>query len=113
MTGLPATGPEYLLRNPVIAKVSNAPAGVRPQAGLEEADLVFEHYAEGGLTRFSAIFYGQRPQRVGSIRSARLIALELLPMLQGLLAWSGASIGVEALLNGQRAPRAPLQGRAL
>ncbi len=104
LTGLPATGPEYLLRNPVIAKVSNAPAGVRPQAGLEEADLVFEHYAEGGLTRFSAIFYGQRPQRVGSIRSARLIDLELLPMLQGLLAWSGASIGVEALLNASAHP---------
>ena len=110
LTGLPATGPEYLLRNPVIAKVSNAPAGVRPQAGLEEADLVFEHYAEGGLTRFSAIFYGQRPQRVGSIRSARLIDLELLPMLQGLLAWSGASIGVEALLNASAHPERLYKG---
>lgn len=99
LTGLPAPAPELMLRNPVIAKVSNAPAAVRPQAGLAAADLVFEHYAEGGLTRFSAIFHGQRPQRVGSIRSARLIDLELLAMTQGLLAWSGASSGVEALLN--------------
>ena len=99
LTGLQVKRPANLQRNPVIAKVSNAPAEVRPQAGLAAADLVFEHYAEGGLTRFSAVFYGQRPTRVGSIRSARLIDLELLPMLGGLLAWSGASNGVLALLN--------------
>lgn len=98
LTGLLVADPFLLRLNPVIAKVSNAPAEVRPQAGLGAADLVFEHYAEGGLTRFSAIYYGQRPQRVGSIRSARLIDLELLPMLQGLLAWSGASNGVLARL---------------
>ena len=99
LTGLTVADPFLLRLNPVIAKVSNAPAGVRPQTGLGAADLVFEHYAEGGLTRFSAIYFGQRPQRVGSIRSARLIDLELLPMFQGLLAWSGASNGVLARLN--------------
>lgn len=99
LTGLQVEQPVNLQRKPVIAKVSNAPAEVRPQAGLAAADLVFEHYAEGGLTRFSAVFYGRRPTRVGSIRSARLIDLELLPMLGGLLAWSGASNGVLALLN--------------
>ena len=104
LTGLRVAEPANLQRNPVIAKVSNAPAGVRPQAGLAAADLVFEHYAEGGLTRFSAVYYGQRPSRVGSIRSARLIDLELLPMLQGLLAWSGASDGVLALLNANAHP---------
>lgn len=104
LTGLAVAEPFLLRLNPVIAKVSNAPAEVRPQAGLGAADLVFEHYAEGGLTRFSAIYYGQRPQRVGSIRSARLIDLELLPMLQGLLAWSGASDGVLALLNASAQP---------
>ena len=99
LTGLAAPEPALMTLNPVLAKVSNSPAGVRPQAGLEAADLVFEHYTEGGLTRFSAIFHGERPERVGSIRSARLIDLELLPMAQGLLAWSGASIGVEELLQ--------------
>ena len=100
LTGLPVEDPAILLRNPVIAKVSNAPPLVRPQAGIGAADLVYEHYAEGGLTRFSAIFYGEMPQRVGSIRSARLIDYELMPMYQGLLAFSGASIGVEERLNG-------------
>lgn len=99
LTGLEVDDPSALDRRPMVVKISNAPPLVRPQAGIGAADLVFEHYAEGGLTRFSAIYYGQAPDRVGSIRSARLIDYELMPMYQGLLAFSGASIGVEDMLN--------------
>lgn len=99
LTGLAVADPTALERRPILAKISNAPPIVRPQAGIGAADLVFEHYAEGGLTRFSAIFYGQSPDQVGSIRSARLIDYELMPMYQSLLAFSGASIGVEDRLN--------------
>lgn len=99
LTGLQVKNPTVLDRRPMVVKISNAPVLVRPQAGIGAADIVFEHYAEGGLTRFSAIYYGQAPDRVGSIRSARLIDLELIPMFGGLLAFSGASTGVETLLN--------------
>ena len=99
LTGQPMTDPALLERSPVLVKISNAPPLVRPQAGIGAADLVFEHYAEGGLTRFSAIYYGQSPERVGSIRSARLIDYELMPMYDSLMAFSGASIGVEDRLN--------------
>lgn len=99
LTGLVVSDPAVLLRRPIVAKISNAPPLVRPQSGLNSADLVYEHYAEGGLTRFSAIYYSQAPERVGSIRSARLIDYELMPMYQGLLAFSGASTGVEDKLN--------------
>ncbi|MEZ4670184.1 MAG: DUF3048 domain-containing protein [Anaerolineae bacterium] len=99
LTGQIVADAAVLNRRPIVVKISNAPPLVRPQAGIGAADLVFEHYVEGGLTRFSAVFYGQAPNRVGSIRSARLIDLELVPMFGGLLAFSGASIGVEDLLN--------------
>ncbi len=99
LTGLPVIEPDVLTRRPIIVKISNAPPLVRPQAGLNRADHVWEHYAEGGLTRFSAVFYGDAPDRVGSVRSARLIDYELMPMYQGILAFSGASTGVETLLN--------------
>ena len=99
LTGLEVADPAILDRSPVIVKISNAPPLVRPQAGIGAADLVFEHYAEGGLTRFSAIYYSQAPERVGSIRSARIVDYELMPMYDGLLAFSGASIGVEEMLN--------------
>jgi len=100
LTGLPVDDPAALDRRPMVVKISNAPPLVRPQAGIGEADLVYEHYAEGGLTRFSAIFYSHAPERVGSIRSARLIDYELVPMYQALLAFSGASTGVEEYIYG-------------
>src|SRR5262245_54089806 len=58
LTGL-VTDPANLERRPIVVKISNAPALVRPQAGIGAADIVYEHYVEGGLTRFSAIFYSQ------------------------------------------------------
>lgn len=100
LTGLTVTDPNALNRRPIIAKISNGPALVRPQHGIGQADIVYEHYAEGGITRFSAIFYGQTPRKVGSIRSARLIDYELTEMYKGLLAYSGSSGGVEQKLLG-------------
>ncbi len=99
LTGLAVADPSVLQRRPIDVKISNAPPLVRPQAGIGDADIVYEHYAEGGLTRFSAIFYSRAPQRVGSIRSARLIDYELVPMYQAMLAYSGASTGVEDKIN--------------
>src|SRR5690606_7442224 len=93
LTGLSVDDPAVLQRRPVLVKISNAPPLVRPQHGIGQADLVFEHYAEGGLTRFSAIFYSQLPRQAGSIRSARLIDYELVEMYKALLAYSGASNG--------------------
>lgn len=100
LTGLPVDNPALLERRPIVVKISNAPPLVRPQSGINQADIVFEHYAEGGLTRFSAIFYGQTPTRVGSIRSARLIDHEIVPMVDGMLVFSGGSIGVETYIYG-------------
>jgi hypothetical protein len=108
LTALEVPNPESLNRRPIIVKVSNSPAIVRPQSGISEADLVFEHYTEVGITRFSAIFYGNAPQRVGSIRSARLIDYELVPMYQGLLAFAGASIGVDKRIYGSETVAANL-----
>lgn len=100
LTGLAVADPSVLERSPMIVKISNAPPLVRPQAGIGAADIVYEHYVEGGLTRFSAVFYGEAPTRVGSIRSARLIDYELVPIYQGLLAYAGASDGVLGRLQG-------------
>ncbi len=46
----------------------------RPQFGLSQADVVYEYLMEGyGITRFSAIYYGQPSSQIGPVRSARLI----------------------------------------
>jgi hypothetical protein len=43
----------------------------RPQSGLSDAGVVFEAIAEGGITRFMALFQDTNPADVGPIRSAR------------------------------------------
>jgi hypothetical protein len=93
----PLTGevadPAKLNRIPVAVKISNFPYNVRPQFGLSLADIVFEHLAEAGLTRFTAIFLQNDAAKVGSIRSARFIDTEIAPMFQALLVTSGSSLG--------------------
>lgn len=88
-----------LERRPIAVKISNSPARwVRPQSGLSQADLVFEHVTEGSITRFTAIFYGRTPENLGPIRSARLLDLEIPTMYDSALAFSGSSIGVSRKL---------------
>ncbi len=99
-TGEVAEDPSSLNRRPITVKLSNAPADyTRPQAGLNDADMIFEHWTEGSVTRFTALFYDTIPPNVGPIRSARLIDLELPAMYDAMLAFSGASVGVNQRLN--------------
>ncbi|MBP6044560.1 MAG: DUF3048 domain-containing protein [Microgenomates group bacterium] len=50
----------------------------RPQSGLSKADVVYEAVAEGGITRFLAMFYCQDAKPIGPVRSARIYFLKLL-----------------------------------
>jgi len=91
LTGLPYPSEEARNRRNLIVKVSNFPEIVRPQSGLDKADIVFEYEVEGGATRFAAIYRSQGTDFVGSIRSARLLDLELVHMFDALLAYSGSN----------------------
>lgn len=91
----PLTGREIvddsILDRPALAiKVENSPAS-RPQAGLSEADIVFEELVEGGITRFIAIFHSTLPSDVGPIRSGRFVDAEVLPPFHAILGLSGAA----------------------
>lgn len=69
LTGL-QVAPE-LNQRPVIGyMIENSPEA-RPQAGLKDAGMVFEAIAEGGITRFLALFQESQPDYIGPIRSAR------------------------------------------
>jgi len=93
----PLTGevsdPASLDRTPIAVKISNFPYSVRPQSGLSLADVVFEHLAEAGLTRFTAVYLQNDAAKIGSIRSARYIDTEIAPMFGALLVTSGSSLG--------------------
>ncbi|MCL4262950.1 MAG: DUF3048 domain-containing protein [Anaerolineae bacterium] len=101
LTGEVVAEPGNLLRRPLAVKVSNSPPSyARPQNGLSQADLVFEHVTEADITRFTAIFYSQTPTDIGPIRSARLIDKELPAMYDAALAMSGAHPVVSQRLHG-------------
>ena len=93
----PLTGqvvdPAQIQRMPIAIKISNFPYSARPQSGLSLADVVFEHLAEAGLTRFTAVFLQNDAAKVGSIRSARFIDTEIAPMFGAILVTSGSSLG--------------------
>ncbi len=56
--------------SPVAVSTDNH-VDARPQSGLARADIVYEVLAEGGITRYLAIYYSQAPSTVGPVRSAR------------------------------------------
>jgi hypothetical protein len=95
LTGLPHQGdPAVLARPALVAKVDNADgAGLaRPQAGINQADVVIEERVEGSVTRLAAVFHSQDADPVGPIRSFRTTDLHIVANLnRPLLAWSGAN----------------------
>jgi len=62
-------------RRPMGVMIENSKAA-RPQSGLSSADVVYEAVAEGGITRFMAVFYCQDTDIVGPVRSARTYFLD-------------------------------------
>jgi len=106
LTGLVVSDPKVLDRRPVLVKVSNFPAIGRPHAGLSSADIVFEYFIGAGTNRFVGLFYGQNAPKVGPIRSGRLVDAQIVPMYQGVLAYSGAYITVLKTINNALGNRA-------
>jgi hypothetical protein len=102
LTGEVVADKALLDRVPVLIKITNYPPQyVWPQAGINSADLIFEHYNEGFRygTRWTAIYLGKDPQRVGPVRSGRLIDLELTAIYKGVLACWGFSDGVRDIMR--------------
>lgn len=64
----------------------------RPQSGLSFADVVYEAVAEGGITRFMALFYCNLGDfQVGPVRSARAYFLDWLGEYDALYAHVGGA----------------------
>jgi len=92
LTGLEVENPETLNRRPIAVKVQLFPRGQRPPWGISKADIVFDYYQNNGVTRLTAVFYGNDADQVGPIRSARLFDLNIIKMYKaffvfGLADW--------------------------
>jgi hypothetical protein len=63
----------------------------RPQSGLYDAGVVFEAIAEGGITRFMALYQDTAPEYVGPVRSVRPYYLDWAQGFDAAVAHVGGS----------------------
>jgi len=73
LDGMPLSDEEWELRKgrlPLAVMIDNSP-NAYPHAGLDRADLVYEAFVEGGITRFMAVYWRQDAEKILPVRSAR------------------------------------------
>lgn len=90
----PLTGVEVskeLAARPVTGVMIENSPDARPQSGLSSAGIVFEAIAEGGITRFLALFQEGQPKDLGPVRSVRPYYVDLLLPFDASLAHAGGS----------------------
>ena len=75
---------------PVIIQVENS-IDARPQAGMQQADIIYEYISEGSIPRLSVVYWHPLPDLVGPVRSCRLITIRLELMYRGMIYCSGAN----------------------
>lgn len=85
----------------VLVSIGNNPSA-RPQSGLNEAALVYECLAEGGITRLFAGFTHE-VDKIGPVRSARTFYVEIAMGHQTVFAHCGGSSNALALIKNAKA----------
>ncbi len=101
LTGEPIDDESEIPDRPALAvKLSNAPSGALPQAGLNRADIVFEKIINDQVTRLAAVFHSQGHDPVGPVRSGRFQDIDtLLSLNRPLFAWSGGNPSVNGAVR--------------
>ena len=82
--------------------IDNYPDGARPQSGLRDADIVYEVEAEGGITRYMALYLEHTPAKIGPVRSTRLYFVDLARPYDPLFAHAGENDDVWGPLKALR-----------
>lgn len=82
ISGQKYTKPEadiWNTRRPIVQMIENH-VDARPESGLSKADVIYEAVAEGGITRFAAVFYcgaSAEDVKTAPLRSARVYFVNL------------------------------------
>ena len=98
LLGTPMEDPAVATRPAMVVKIDNHPSA-RPQAGINQADIIFEENVEK-LTRYAAVFHSEGSDPVGPIRSGRLQDINMVGSLnKPLFVWSGGNSKVSAAIG--------------
>lgn len=85
-------------RRPVVVMTDNH-VDARPQSSMNNADIVIEANAEGGITRLMAIYWSTAPEEVGPIRSMREYFLEWASEYDPLIIHDGCASSDDPRIN--------------
>src|SRR2546430_5727525 len=103
-SGLATPTPTPSRLGPAMVQIENSILA-RPQAGLQQADLVYEYLAEGGITRLTVIYFKPSgSQRIEPVRSARPVTIRLWHAYHGVIFYSGANVHVLQQIQSQNIP---------
>lgn len=87
------TGRQVEKRNyPIVVSIPNDATG-RPHTNISKADVVYEVYAEGGITRLLALYADEIPEKVGPVRSGRIYMIDIVDDWQAAFVHYGGSTG--------------------
>lgn len=90
LTGLPI--PDKSINDrPVTAVMVENSLDARPQSGIDQAGVVFEAVAEGGITRFLTLYQDSQPDYIGPVRSVRPYYVQWLAGFDAAVAHAGGS----------------------
>lgn len=90
LTGAEIADKALAERHVTAVMIENSP-DARPQSGLKDAGIVYEAIAEGGITRFIALYQESRPGLVGPVRSVRPYYVEWASAYDPAVAHIGGS----------------------
>lgn len=92
---------EKATKQPVTAiMIENSP-DARPQSGLKQAGVVYEAIAEGGITRFLALYQEGKPKLIGPVRSVRMYYVDwLAPYNPSIAHVGGSAAALKEIRNG-------------
>ncbi len=90
MTGTLVTDEATTKQAVTAIMIENSP-DARPQSGLKNSGVVFEAIAEGGITRFLALYQQEKPALVGPVRSVRMYYVDWLAAFNASVAHVGGS----------------------
>lgn len=100
LTGLEVADEAATKSNITAVMIENSP-DARPQSGLQRADVVYEAIAEGGITRFAALYQQHRPELIGPVRSLRMYYVDWITPYDPAVAHVGGSFyALQEIRNG-------------
>jgi hypothetical protein len=100
----PLTGVQVspdLAKRPVTGIMIENSTFARPQSGIQDAGIVYEAIAEGGITRFLTLYQDAQPQYIGPVRSLRPYYLDFsVPFDAGIAHVGGSPDALAQVRNG-------------